>query len=104
VSTPSVFNPVGVVIAQYILTAREGEILTLIMQGRANLQIATGLGVSLKTVRNHVSNIFSKLQVVDRAHAVLRARRRGGISCPLSGQRPATNTWDSTATSATASW
>ncbi len=59
------------------LTEREREILTLIVQGRANPQIATGLGVSLKTVRNHVSNIFSKLQVADRAAAILRGRDAG---------------------------
>lgn len=59
------------------LTEREREILTLIVQGRANPQISTHLEISLKTVRNHVSNIFSKLQVADRAQAILRARDAG---------------------------
>lgn len=59
------------------LTEREREILTLIVQGYANPAIATRLGLSLKTVRNHVSNIFSKLQVADRAEAILRARDAG---------------------------
>jgi DNA-binding NarL/FixJ family response regulator len=46
-------------------------------QGRSNQEIAAQLGLTLKTVRNHVSNIFSKLQVADRAQAVLRARAAG---------------------------
>jgi DNA-binding NarL/FixJ family response regulator len=59
------------------LTEREGEVLALIAQGRSNEEIAEQLLLSLKTVRNHVSNIFSKLQVADRAQAVLRAREAG---------------------------
>jgi DNA-binding NarL/FixJ family response regulator len=59
------------------LTEREGEILVLIGQGRTNLEIAERLSLSLKTVRNHVSNIYSKLQVADRAQAVVRAREAG---------------------------
>jgi DNA-binding NarL/FixJ family response regulator len=59
------------------LSDREREILTLIVQGHTNLEIAAHLVLSLKTVRNHVSNIFSKLQVADRAHAILRAREAG---------------------------
>ncbi len=59
------------------LTEREGEILALIAQGRSNEEIAEQLSLSLKTVRNHVSNIFSKLQVADRAQAVIRAREAG---------------------------
>ncbi len=59
------------------LTEREREILALIARGRSNPEIAAELFLSLKTVRNHVTNIFSKLQVVDRAQAVLRAREAG---------------------------
>jgi DNA-binding NarL/FixJ family response regulator len=59
------------------LTDREREILTLIAEGSSNTAIAQQLVVSLKTVRNHVSNIFSKLQVVDRQEAVSRARDAG---------------------------
>jgi DNA-binding NarL/FixJ family response regulator len=59
------------------LTDREREILGLIAMGRSNAEIAGELVVSPKTVSNHVSNIFSKLQVVDRAQAVLRARQAG---------------------------
>jgi DNA-binding NarL/FixJ family response regulator len=59
------------------LTEREREILALIAQGRSNPEIAERLCLSLKTVRNHCSNIFSKLQVADRAQAVIRAREGG---------------------------
>lgn len=59
------------------LTQREREILDLIASHEDNAEIAGRLGLSLKTVRNHVSNIFNKLQVVDRAQAILRAREAG---------------------------
>jgi DNA-binding NarL/FixJ family response regulator len=59
------------------LTPREEEILILITQGHGNKEIAELLYISLKTVRNHVSNIFTKLQVADRAQAVIRAREAG---------------------------
>ena len=51
--------------------------LDLIAQGRGNQAIATELVLSLKTVRNHVSNIFTKLQVADRARAIVKAREAG---------------------------
>lgn len=59
------------------LTEREREILALIAQHITNPEIAERLALSQKTVRNHVSNIFSKLQVVDRAQAIIRAREAG---------------------------
>jgi DNA-binding NarL/FixJ family response regulator len=59
------------------LTEREREILHLIAQGYNNGRIASELVLSLKTVRNHVSNILSKLQVADRATAIVRAREVG---------------------------
>jgi DNA-binding NarL/FixJ family response regulator len=59
------------------LSEREREILTLIAQGQKNSDIATQLVLSEKTVRNHVSNILSKLQVADRAQAIVRAREAG---------------------------
>ena len=59
------------------LTDREREVLSLIAQGRSNGQIAQSLGLSLKTVRNHVSNVLGKLQVADRAQAAIRAREAG---------------------------
>ncbi|MBA2344750.1 MAG: response regulator transcription factor [Rubrobacter sp.] len=59
------------------LTQREEEVLSLVAQGKSNREIARQLFVSLKTVRNHVSNILLKLQVADRAQAVIRARDAG---------------------------
>jgi DNA-binding NarL/FixJ family response regulator len=51
--------------------------LRLLAQGRNNSEIAAELVLSLKTVRNHVSNIFTKLHVTDRVQAALRARDAG---------------------------
>lgn len=59
------------------LTDREREVLRLIAEGESNAAIAQRLFLSPKTVRNHVSNIFAKLQVADRAQAIVRARRAG---------------------------
>jgi DNA-binding NarL/FixJ family response regulator len=59
------------------LTAREVEILTMLATGMANKQIAYKLKISEKTVRNHVSNMYEKLDINDRAQAVLYAVRKG---------------------------
>ncbi len=59
------------------LSEREREILALIAQGNTNAGIAAHLVLSPKSVRNHVTNILSKLQVADRAEAILRAREAG---------------------------
>lgn len=59
------------------LTDREHEVLDLLAAGHANSTIAARLRISDKTVRNHVSNIFTKLAVADRAHAIVRAREAG---------------------------
>jgi DNA-binding NarL/FixJ family response regulator len=59
------------------LTDREHEILDLIAQGKSNAAIAQQLALSPKTISNYVSNIFVKLQVADRAQAMLRARQAG---------------------------
>ena len=59
------------------LTERELEILELIARGLSNTAISERLVLSPKTVRNHVSNIFSKLQVAGRAEAIVRAREAG---------------------------
>ena len=56
------------------LTEREREVLALIAQGHSNNDIATRLSISGKTVSNHVSSIFNKLQVADRAQAIVKAR------------------------------
>jgi DNA-binding NarL/FixJ family response regulator len=59
------------------LTDREYEILTLIAQRKSNADIASQLVLSPKTVRNHVSNILSKLQVADRTEAMHAAWTAG---------------------------
>lgn len=59
------------------LTEREREVLRLIAQGLTNQQIADRIFLSQKTVRNYISNIFSKLQVTDRARAIILAREAG---------------------------
>jgi DNA-binding NarL/FixJ family response regulator len=59
------------------LTAREREVLDLLAAGRSNHQIAQQLTLSVKTVANHLSAIFAKLQVADRTQAILRARDAG---------------------------
>ena len=59
------------------LSDREREVLDLLAQGDSNGRIATRLTISEKTVRNHVSNIFAKLAVADRAQAIVRAREAG---------------------------
>ncbi|HET8835453.1 MAG TPA: alpha/beta fold hydrolase [Gemmatimonadales bacterium] len=59
------------------LTAREAEVLDLVARGLDNSEIAGQLGVSAKTLRNHITNIFSKLNVGSRAQAIVRARDAG---------------------------
>jgi DNA-binding NarL/FixJ family response regulator len=65
------------------LTEREREVLDLIAKGYSNQELARRLVLSPKTVRNHVSNIFSKLQVAGRSQAIVRAREAG-----LGGKEP----------------
>ncbi|WP_299928620.1 response regulator transcription factor [uncultured Nocardioides sp.] len=64
------------------LTERERQVLHLVAAGKGNAAIAHELTISLKTVRNHVSNVFTKLQVSDRSAAIVRARESGlgGVS------------------------
>lgn len=71
------------------LTEREREILDLVARGLNNAEITRRLVVSPKTVRNHISNIFSKLRVADRAQAIVRAREAGLGGEPRRGDRPA---------------
>jgi DNA-binding NarL/FixJ family response regulator len=59
------------------LTDREREVLDQVARGLDNLSIARRLSLSPKTVRNHLSNILTKLQVADRAAAIVRARESG---------------------------
>ncbi len=59
------------------LTTREHEVLDLLAQGLANQAIARRLSINEKTIRNHVSNVFTKLQVTDRPQAIVKAREAG---------------------------
>lgn len=64
------------------LTEREREVLELVARGESNAAISRRLAIADKTVRNHLSSIFAKLQVADRAQAIVRARESG-----LGGER-----------------
>jgi DNA-binding CsgD family transcriptional regulator len=59
------------------LSEREGEVLHLIARGLDNAQIAARLELAEKTVRNHITHIFEKMQVESRAQAIVRAREAG---------------------------
>ena len=59
------------------LTPREREVLKLIASGRANKEIGNDLGISERTVKTHISNIFSKLELTDRTQAALYVHNRG---------------------------
>jgi len=65
-----------------MLTAREREILDLVASGGSNLDIATKLFISEKTVRNHLTAIFDKLGVTSRSQAIVFARDRGVAGRP----------------------
>jgi DNA-binding NarL/FixJ family response regulator len=62
------------------LTQREREVLALIAQGRANKRIALELGISEKTVKNHVGHVLAKLGVTDRTQAAVLAVQEGLLS------------------------
>jgi DNA-binding NarL/FixJ family response regulator len=68
-------RPVQVALPE--LTIRERQVLALLAADHPTAQIAAKLGMSAKTVRNHLSNVFAKLQVADRVQAVRRARESG---------------------------
>jgi DNA-binding NarL/FixJ family response regulator len=69
--------PAGPAAAFPQLNAREREVLDLVAAGRSNAQIAATLYLSPKTARNNLSNVLTKLQVADRAEAIVRAREAG---------------------------
>lgn len=75
------------------LTTREREVLDLRAEGASNQQIARSLGVSLKTVQNHVSHILDKLQAADRTQAALRARHRWELGQWILGTARACAWW-----------
>jgi DNA-binding NarL/FixJ family response regulator len=68
------------------LTPRETEVLRHVASGESNRAIATALGVSEETVKTHVANVLSKLQVENRSQATVQALKRGLISLDDTGQ------------------
>jgi DNA-binding NarL/FixJ family response regulator len=65
--------------AEVELTAREREVLTLVVEGLANKQIARRMGISEKTVKGHLTNLFQRIGVADRTQAALWAERTGAL-------------------------
>ena len=63
-----------------ILTSREKEVFKLLINNKITSEIASNLGISEKTVRNHISNVMQKLGVKGRANAVVELLRLGEIS------------------------
>ena len=78
-ATPPAKRPATTLAASEDLTERERQVLQLLADGASNRHIARTLGLSLKTVQNHVSRILDKLQATDRTQAALRAR---GLTSP----------------------
>jgi DNA-binding NarL/FixJ family response regulator len=70
------------------LTERELEVIRALVQGMSDRQIASSLGISEKTVRNHTSNIYRKLHIFDRTQAVIYAVREGVIDVEELEYRP----------------
>ena len=64
------------------LTQRELQVLQLAADGLSNKEVAANLVISEKTAKNHIANIFSKVQVNDRTQAILYALRKGLITMP----------------------
>jgi DNA-binding NarL/FixJ family response regulator len=72
-----------------VLTARELDVLAYVATGAQNREISEALGLSEQTVKNHMSNIFHKLGVPNRTHAVMYASRQGWLDLADIPERPA---------------
>lgn len=82
-ASPSADEP-----APRLLTDRQVEILVHVARGRTNRQVGEALGISERTVRNHLRTISRKLAASDRTHAVVLAIERGWIAIPIEPDRP----------------
>jgi DNA-binding NarL/FixJ family response regulator len=71
------------------LTGREREVLDLIAAGARNAEIARRMSIAPKTVANHISAIFTKLQIADRGEAIILARDAGLGRAARGGSEPA---------------
>jgi DNA-binding NarL/FixJ family response regulator len=77
--TRDVADEIATHVVDEALSEREIAILRLVAIGKANKQVASELGLSEETIKGHMKNIFAKLGVADRTHAVTLAARRGII-------------------------
>jgi DNA-binding NarL/FixJ family response regulator len=74
------------------LTDRQLSILVMVARGRTNRRIGEALGVSERTIRNHMRTIQRKLSSSDRTQAVVIAIENGWIPIPIEPEQPASNT------------
>ena len=65
-----------------VLSGREKEVLVLVAEGMANKQIARHLGIAERTVKAHLTSVFTQIGVTDRTSAALWAHRRGLVGAP----------------------
>ncbi len=77
-------------VASSPLTKREWEVLWMISKGHDNKGIAELLGIRTQTVKNHTSNVLSKMQARNRTHAAMMAIRKGWLDFPIDGVQPTT--------------
>ena len=73
-------KPEGVPVDAQPLTERERQVLSLVAEGYSNKLVATRLGISERTVKNHLTYIMTKLRASDRTHAVVTAVRLGWLA------------------------
>lgn len=77
-------------LADGTLTIREAEVLSYVACGYGNKQVASKLGITEQTIKNHMSAIMNKMKATDRTHAVVMAMERGWISASLKTTSPET--------------
>ena len=87
-----------------VLSGREKEVLVLVAEGLANKQIARVLGIAERTVKAHLTSVFTQIGVTDRTSAALWAHRRGLVSSPRRGPRTGRSAVTSTGSVGTADY